>query len=241
MTTHAHTPALVSSRLLPGYDTVARLGGAVPMYWRLLAQAGIGPRDRVLEIGCGTGNVLLRATEAVPTATVRGVDPDPEAVAMARRKAAEAGVELELQVGVAEDLPLDDGSVDRVLSSLMLHHIAADARVAALREAHRVLAPGGSLHLVDLDHDPRTGGRMRTVNRMLSLLARLDPAHRRSRHGARRDHGGHGPGGHGHGGHGHGAQQPVPELLAAAGFTDATVVGHGTTRMGPVTYYRAER
>lgn len=242
MTTHAHTPTLVSSRLLPGYDTVARLGGAVPMYWRLLAQAGIGPRDRVLEIGCGTGNVLLRATEAVPTATVRGVDPDPEAVAMARRKAAEAGVELELQVGVAEDLPLDDGSVDRVLSSLMLHHIAADARVAALREAHRVLAPGGSLHLVDLDHDPRTDGRMRTVNRVLSLLARLDPARRRSRHGARRDHGGHGPGGHGHGhGHGHGAQQPVPELLAAAGFTDATVVGHGATRMGPVTYYRAER
>lgn len=236
MTTHAHTPALVSSRLLPGYDTVARLGGAVPMFWRLVAQAGIGPRDRVLEIGCGTGNVLLRATEAVPTATVRGVDPDPEAVAMARRKAAEAGVELELQVGVAEDLPLDDGSVDRVLSSLMLHHIAADARVAALREAHRVLAPGGSLHLVDLDHDPRTGGRMRTVNRVLSLLARLDPAHRRSRHGAHRDHGGHG-----HGGHGHGAQQPVPELLAAAGFSAATVVGHGTTRMGPVTYYRAER
>ena len=52
---------------------------------------------------------------------------------------------------------------------------------------------------------------MRTVNRVLSLLARLDPAHRRSRHGARRDHGGHGHGGHGHG---HGAQQPVPELLA---------------------------
>ena len=134
----------------------------------------------------------------------------------------------------AEDLPLDDGSVDRVLSSLMLHHIAADAQVAALREAHRVLAPGGSLHLVDLDHDPRSGGRMRTVNRVLSLLARLDPAHRRSRRGAHRDHGDHGHG------HGHGAQ-PVPELLAAAGFTDATVVGHGTTRMGPVTYYRAER
>lgn len=231
MTTHAHTPALVSSRLLPGYDTVARLSGAVPMYWRLLAQAGIGPRDRVLEIGCGTGNVLLRAAEAVPSATVHGVDPDPEAIAMARRKAADAGVELKLQIGVAEDLPLDDGSVDRVLSSLMLHHIAADARVAALREARRVLAPGGSLHLVDLDHDPRTAGRMRVVNRVLSLLARFDPAHRRSRHG------GHG---HGHGGHGHGAQ-PVPELLAAAGFTDAVVVGHGATRMGPVTYYRAER
>ncbi|WP_224387437.1 class I SAM-dependent methyltransferase [Pseudonocardia sp. ICBG1293] len=236
MTTHAHTPALVSSWLLPGYDTVARLGGAVPMYWRLLAQAGIGPRDRVLEIGCGTGNVLLRAKEAVPTATVRGVDPDPEAISTARRKAAEAGVELELHVGVAEDLPLDDGSVDRVPSSLMLHHVAADARAAALREAHRVLAPGGSLHLVDLDHDPRTGGRMHGVTRVLSLLARLDPAHRRSRRGGHGDHGGHG---HGHG-HGHDAP-PVPELLAAAGFIDAAVVGPGSTRMGPVTYYRAER
>ncbi|MFG1633501.1 class I SAM-dependent methyltransferase [Pseudonocardia alni] len=231
MTTHAHTPALVSSRLLPGYDTVARLSGALPMYWRLLAQAGIGPRDRVLEIGCGTGNVVLRAKEAVPTATVCGIDPDPAAVAVARRKAVAAGLDVDLQVGVAEDLPLDDGSVDRVLSSLMLHHIAVDARVAALREAHRVLTPGGSLHLVDLDHDPRTGGRMHPVHRALSLLARLDPAHRGSRHG--------GHGGHGHG-HGH-AAQPVPDLLGAAGFAEAVVVGHGATRMGPITYYRAER
>ncbi|MFP5021034.1 class I SAM-dependent methyltransferase [Pseudonocardia phyllosphaerae] len=233
MTTERYLPALVSPRLLPGYDTVARLGGAVPMYWRLLTQACIGPGDRVLEIGCGTGNVVLRAKEAVPTASVTGIDPDSDALAIARRKAAAAGIDVRFEVGVAEELPVGDGALDRVLSSLMLHHVAADTRVAALREARRVLAPGGSLHLVDLDDDPGVGGRMRPVNALLSLLHRLDPAARR-----------HGHGGHGHGqghGHGHGqAQRPVRELLAEAGFAEPTLVGHGTTLMGGVGYYRAQ-
>lgn len=233
-----YLPALVNPRLLPGYDAFATIMGTNGMYWRLVAQAGIQPGSTVLEIGCGTGNVVLRAKRAVPSATVIGLDPDPEAVEIARRKAADEGATLRLDIGVAEELPYDDGSVDRVLSSLMLHHLDADRQVGALREVRRVLAPGGSLHLVDLDDDPRVAGRMKPVNRVLSLLHRLDPAARRLGFG-----GGHAPGaGHGHGhGHGHGAGRPVPELLAEAGFADPVVVGHGRTRMGALTYHRADR
>ncbi|OLL76416.1 putative methyltransferase [Pseudonocardia sp. Ae168_Ps1] len=184
-----YLPALVSPRLLPGYDGFAILMGATGMYWRLVAQAGIQPGSTVLEIGCGTGNVVLRAKRAVPGATVIGLDPDGEALGIARRKAADEGLALQLDEGVAEDLPYDDGSVDRVLSSLMLHHLPADRQVSALREVRRVLAPGGSLHLVDLDADPRVAGPMRPVNRVLSLLHRLDPAARRLGFG-----GGHGRG-----------------------------------------------
>lgn len=236
-----YLPALVSPRLLPRYDGFATLMGATGMYWRLVAQAGIQPGSTVLEIGCGTGNVVLRAKRAVPSATVIGLDPDPEALGIARRKAADEGLTLRFDSGAAEELPYDDGSVDRVLSSLMLHHLSGDQQVSALREVRRVLAPGGSLHLVDLDTDPRVAGPMKPLNRVLSLLHRLDPAARRLGFGGA--HAGHGQEhgqGHGHG-HGHGEGRPVLEVLADAGFAEPVVVGHGRTRMGALTYYRADR
>ncbi|ANY06597.1 class I SAM-dependent methyltransferase [Pseudonocardia sp. HH130630-07] len=247
-----YLPALISPRLLPRYDGLARLSGAGAVYWRLVAQAGIQPGSSVLEIGCGTGNVVLRAKRAVPSATVTGIDPDPEALRIARGKAGRENLDLRLDRGTAEDLPYDDGSADRVLSSLMLHHVAADAQVTALREARRVLAPGGSLHLVDLDHDPRVAGPLTPLNRALSLLHRLDQlAHRaprprslmelRPRETRPKLHEYDGAGhGHGHG-HGHGAGRAVPELLDEAGFREVTVVGGGRTGLGALTFYRAER
>ncbi len=215
----------VSPRLMPGYNHLARLMGATEMYWRLVAQAAIVAGSTVLEIGCGTGNVIVRAKTAAPSATAIGLDPDPDSLAVAGRRAAAEGLELRLDRGSATDLPYADGSTDRVLSSLMLHHLPADEQVPALREVLRVLAPGGSLHLVDLDVDPRTAGAQPLLLRLLSLLHRL-----RTR-----------PDGPGRHGHGHGRARPVLEVLADAGFTAPVAVGHGRTRMGAVTYYRAER
>jgi SAM-dependent methyltransferase len=83
---------------------------------------------------------------------VIGLDPDPAALAIARRKAARAGVEFQLDRGYAGRLPYADGSVDRVLSSFMLHHLPGGQKLEALREVRRVLAPGGSLHVLDFDH-----------------------------------------------------------------------------------------
>jgi ubiquinone/menaquinone biosynthesis C-methylase UbiE len=65
---------------------------------------------------------------------------------------ARAGLEVRLDRGFADRLPYADGSVDRVLSSFMLHHLPGEQKLDALREVHRVLAPGGSLHLLDFDH-----------------------------------------------------------------------------------------
>jgi ubiquinone/menaquinone biosynthesis C-methylase UbiE len=216
-------PAQIGRWLRPGYDRLAVLMGVPEVYWQLVAQAGIPPDATVLEIGCGTGNVILRAARSVPTATMIGLDPDAESLAIARRK---AGPTLRLDEGDATALPYADGSIDRVLSSLMWHHLSADQQLAAVREARRVLAPGGSLHLVDLDTDPRVAGPMATVHRLLSLL----PGH-----GAA--HSGHGDG-HGHG-HGHGAARPIVETLAEGGFRAPSVVTHGRARLGAVTFYRA--
>src|SRR5215475_1104449 len=145
----SYLPGMGRDWLLPLYDPITRALGA-PSAHRLLAdQADLRPGQRVLEIGCGTGNLLLMVKRRHPDATVVGLDPDPEALARARRKAARAGLSVQLDRGFADELPYPDGSVDRVLSAFMFHHLEPADRRSALREVRRVLAPGGSLHLLD--------------------------------------------------------------------------------------------
>jgi ubiquinone/menaquinone biosynthesis C-methylase UbiE len=129
------------------YDPFTRLIRIPRVHRRLLKQAGLEPGMRVLEIGCGTGNLTLLAKRTAPGALVTGIDPDPHALARATTKA--AGHEIHFDRGFAQRLPYVDGTFDRVLSAFMYHHVPAADRAAVLEEARRVLAPGGSLHLVD--------------------------------------------------------------------------------------------
>ena len=75
------------------------------------------------------------------------IDGDPEVLAIAQAKEGAAAVEWKR--GLADELPLADGSCERVTMSLLLHHLDADGKRAALAEAHRVLGPGGRLHIAD--------------------------------------------------------------------------------------------
>ena len=144
-----YLPAMGRDALLPLYDPFTWLLGAPAAQRRLIDEARIEPDHRVLEIGCGTGNVLLRAAHAHPRATLVGIDPDPAALAMARRKAARKGLDIQLDRGFAGELPYPDASIDRVLSSYMFHHLPAAEQPRTLSEVRRVLRPGGSLHLLD--------------------------------------------------------------------------------------------
>jgi SAM-dependent methyltransferase len=223
-----YLPAMGRPALLPLYDPLTRLLGVRDAHWRLVAQAGIEPGATVLEIGCGTGNVLLLAARAVPGATFVGLDPDPAVLGAARRKARRAGVALRLDHGYADRLPYPDGSVDRVLSSFMLHHLPADQQREALQEVRRVLAPGGRLHLLDIDGSPPSrAGR----------LLRAGHLHRAETH----DHG------HGHahdarpGLHAHADPETALAALREAGLTEAAVIAHGAMPMGGYSYYRATR
>ena len=78
-----------------------------------------------------------------------GLDPDPKALARAHRKARRAGVAVRLERGFAQALPHPDGAFDRVLSSLMLHHLDSGSKDALLAEVRRVLRPDGVLVLAD--------------------------------------------------------------------------------------------
>ncbi|HSK98933.1 MAG TPA: class I SAM-dependent methyltransferase [Rubrobacteraceae bacterium] len=205
-----YLPGMGHDRLLPLYDPLCRLLGVSRAHESLVVRAGIRPGHRVLEIGCGTGNLALLAKRLHPGAEVVGLDPDPKALARARRKAGRDGISVSLDPGFAQELPYPDASFDRVLSAFMFHHLGAQEKAGALREARRVLKAGGSLHLLDV------GGAKKRSD---GFMARISHRNRMLR-----DNFG----------------DCIPTLMREAGFADPTEVAQVDTRlMGRITYYRA--
>ncbi|HEX2208465.1 MAG TPA: class I SAM-dependent methyltransferase [Longimicrobium sp.] len=147
--TRSYVPAAGKHWRLPFYDLMAKVLGADAARGLLVRQAACAPGDRVLEIGCGTGSLLLMLKRAQPDVEAVGLDPDPAALAIARRKAERTRVSFQLDEGFADELPYPDASLDRVLSSFMFHHLSRTVKEKTLREVRRVLRPGGRFHMVD--------------------------------------------------------------------------------------------
>jgi len=145
-----YLPAAGRDWSLPFYDPLVKIMGGDAIRRRLIDQADLRPGHRVLEVGCGTGTLLMLTARAHPRVQLTGLDPDPKALDRARRKADSARVPIQLDRGFSDALPYADASFDRVFSAFMLHHLEdTDQKLRTFREIRRVLKPGGRLHLID--------------------------------------------------------------------------------------------
>lgn len=144
------TRALRLRLLTPLYDAFIRLFMPEMEMRRALAdRVAPPPGARILDLGCGTGTFAAMMARENPGCAVVGIDPDPDVLAVAERKAARSGARVELRVAGAEALPFEADSFDTVTSTLAFHHLPPVVKRAALREALRVLRPGGSLLILD--------------------------------------------------------------------------------------------
>lgn len=111
-----------------------------------LATSTVAAPQRVLDVGCGTGYLLRTLARHFPAAEqLAGIDAAPNMIETSRRLTDDARVGF--AVGIAEQLPYPDASMDLVVSSTSFDHWSDQS--AGLRECARVLRPGGRLVLVD--------------------------------------------------------------------------------------------
>jgi ubiquinone/menaquinone biosynthesis C-methylase UbiE len=146
-------------QLVDVLENLISLGQRRAILAATLEAGALRPGDRVLDVGCGTGELVLAAALVVTDGGHRsdrqasgqalGIDATPGMIEIARHHAREAGIPARFELGVAEYLPLLDDSVDVVTSTFFFHHLPTDLKHAAVREMWRVLAPGGRLVITD--------------------------------------------------------------------------------------------
>lgn len=149
MSEETFTPAL--GRLAPArfFDYVVAL--TRERLWRSLTVMHLAPRpdDAILDVGCGTGSLALLAARVEPQAKVVGLDPDPEILAVAGGKDAQARVRWLTGMGDALVDSVGGESMDAVMSSLVLHQCPLAVKRAILESMFAVLRPGGRLVIAD--------------------------------------------------------------------------------------------
>lgn len=202
-----------------GYDVLTRFYDPLIRWFlreatfknALIEQAQIAPRHRVLDVGCGTGTLTLMTKHAVPTAEVIGIDGDPRILAIARAKAGHVAVQFD--EGLATALPYPDASFDRIMTSLVLHHLPTTDKERTFAEMRRVLRPGGELHIADWAKP--VGFLARTAFKAVQLLD--GPTTRDNVEGR------------------------IPVMVAGAGFVDVTETRTFQTVGGTIGLLRARK
>jgi ubiquinone/menaquinone biosynthesis C-methylase UbiE len=137
----------------------------------MLDLADLQPGSVVLDVGCGTGTLLLAAVERVgPSGALHGIEPAAGMHARARRKAETRRVPLEVVEGSADSLPYPPASFDTVFCTLVLHHLRGPMQAVAIREMRRVLRPGGRAVIVEWQRPQSFAGAITDALSLICLL-----------------------------------------------------------------------
>ncbi|MEQ8517346.1 MAG: class I SAM-dependent methyltransferase, partial [Chromatocurvus sp.] len=115
--------------------------------------ADLAPR-RILELGCGVGHMAIGLKQAWPAAEVHGVDLSGSFVRAGHLWAEDMGIPVHFHQADARDTGLEPGSFDLIVSQILFHETWHDVLPEILREAQRLLAPGGLFFNVDVPYQP---------------------------------------------------------------------------------------
>lgn len=210
-------PALGRIDLPGAYDLAVALMTRERRWRRALVDlVDASPGHRIVDVGCGTGTLMLAVARRYPGCRLVGVDPDPQMLAIARRKAMAAGVEIEWIEAMGDDL---DGVAaaarcDRIVSSLLLHQCPLAVKQTIADQMLRLLAPGGTL--VVADYGEQRTRLMRLLFRQIQALDGFELTEPNAR-------------------------GCIPGILEAAGFADIDEPLALATPTGSISLYCARR
>lgn len=137
--------------------------------WRNMLLDLLAPaaNEKIIDVGCGTGSLAILLKQRQPAATIIGLDPDPEALAIAMEKARQAGVEIEWHQGFAHDAA-SFGPVDKAVSSLVFHQVPLAGKRTGLAAMFASVGEGGSVYIAD--YASPSGWAMRQAFRFIQLI-----------------------------------------------------------------------
>ena len=212
------TPALGPRGSIGLYDRVIALLTREKQ-WRAKLLEALAPEngETIVDIGAGTASMAILIKTTQPGARMVAIDPDPDIRLIAEMKAAKTGTELEFITAMGDaavDNRIPPGTVDKVLTSLVLHQCPVPVKKSILQNAFRLLKPGGTLLLADY-------GRQRSISMKLAFnLVRLTDGYSDTR--ANKD-------------------GRLPDFMANAGFSDIMERSVTLTPTGSISLYTATK
>jgi len=175
----------------------------------LIDMMQLKPGMRLLDVGCGTGTLAIMIKHAFPQAQVTGLDGDPEILEIANKKTHDRSLEIKYDLGVAYALPYREDYFDRVVSSMVMHHLTRENKIQTFKEIGWVLKSGGEFHLVDFG--PPRSMYTRLVSMVMQRLEEVEDN----------------------------INGNLPTFIQSAGFSSVIETGNSDSVAGILTFYRA--
>lgn len=171
MTPPEFTPALGRAGPTAAYDRTIRFwtreGRWRPM---LVDQIDPQPGERILDVGCGTGSLAILLKSREPRCEVVGLDPDAEALDIARSKAIRLGLEIGFAQGFAREARDVCGTgFDKVVSSLLFHQVPPVEKRAGIKAMAAAARAAGEIHIADYAEQPDW-----FMRRLFGIVQRVD-------------------------------------------------------------------
>lgn len=154
------------------YDWMAQiisLGREKEFRNKIIDLAELKPGDEVLDVGCGTGTLLMTAEQRLNSVgRFVGIDAAHEMTTKAREKAKKAGLKAVFRPGLIEKIEFAENEFDVAMNSLVMHHLPDEEKEKGVCEMHRVLKPNGRILIVDIEAS--AGSRMQRLTDFLVNL-----------------------------------------------------------------------